>query len=79
MPRSPILKPITRMLVDITCLFAAFSLTVWVSLKPEEDWGADAASHAAYFVIFAVIWCIVAIDRHHYNSRHRESLISILF
>ena len=79
MPRSPILKPITRMLVDITCLFAAFSLTVWVSLNPEEDWGADAASHAAYFVVFTAIWCIIAIDRHHYNSRHRESLISILF
>ena len=79
MLRSPMLKLITRMLLDIVCLFAAFAFTVWVSLRAEQDWGARAASHTIYFVVFAAIWCITMFDQRLYVSRRGESLAAVLF
>ena len=78
MRRSPILRLLARVLLDIGCLFTAFAFTVWVSLRPEQYWGDRVVSHAIYFVVFAAIWCVTMFDQRLYVSRRGESLTAIL-
>jgi len=67
------------MLLDVFCLFAAFALTIWISLRPDQEWASRAASHSAYYVVFALIWCVTATDQGLFLPRRGESLTAILF
>jgi exopolysaccharide biosynthesis polyprenyl glycosylphosphotransferase len=79
MLRNSIVWPIARILIDISCLFAAFAFTVWVSMRPEQTWADRAASHALYFAAFTVIWCLTAFDQRLFVSRRGEPLTAVLF
>ncbi len=76
---SPMIRLLTRIVLDATFLFVAFAFTVWFTLRPGQLWGQHAAAHAVYYVVFTAIWCATTLDQHLYVSRRGESLTAILF
>jgi exopolysaccharide biosynthesis polyprenyl glycosylphosphotransferase len=79
MTLSPITKLVSRVLLDLGCLFCAYAVAVWLATGPEEFWEAQAARYAPYYVVVALTWCAVTFDQHLYVSRRAESLTAILF
>ncbi len=79
MPLSPIAKLVARVLLDLLCLFAAYSFTVWLATRPGEYWSGEMWKHAVYYIVFAGIWCGTTFDQHLYVSRRGESLTAVLF
>ncbi len=79
MSLGPITKLITRVLLDLGCLFCSYAVAVWLATAPDEFWDAQAVHYAPYYIVVAATWCAVTFDQHLYVSRRAESLTAILF
>jgi exopolysaccharide biosynthesis polyprenyl glycosylphosphotransferase len=77
--KSDLLTAVGRIFVDAAWICLAFLCALALTAPIESDLRAYAIEHLIYLIVFALLWCGVAVDQGVFVSRRSDTLVAVLF